>query len=119
MTVTLPRITHNQQTVKVEEEFMAIGKVRNQRSWKYKDGSFTPFQELVDTIVFIEYENPNVSGHVILMVGSGGSRRRSITQVIFNLRTLVKLVEQNVEGLEEVVEHMEILDKEKIAAIRG
>jgi len=69
--------------------------------------------------VFIEYENPNVSGHVILMVGLGGSRRRSIAHAIFNLRTLVKLVEQKVEGLEEVVEHREILDKEKITAIRG
>jgi hypothetical protein len=44
VTVTPPRITHGQQTVKVEEESMAIGKVSNQRSWKYKECSFTPFQ---------------------------------------------------------------------------
>jgi hypothetical protein len=69
--------------------------------------------------MLIEYKNPNVSGHVLLVVGSGGSRRRSIAKAIFNIKTLVKVVEQKVEGLEEVVKHMEILDKEKIVAIRG
>jgi hypothetical protein len=69
--------------------------------------------------VLIEYENPNISGHVILVVGSRGSRRRSIAKAILNLKTLVKVVEQRVKGLEEVVEQMEILDKEKIVVIRG
>jgi hypothetical protein len=74
--------------MKVKEKSMAIGKVRSQRSQKYKKCSPTPFQESIHTIVLIEYENPNISGH--LVVGSGGSRRRSIAKAILDLRTLVK-----------------------------
>jgi hypothetical protein len=52
--------------------------------------------------VLVEYENPSISGHVIPVVGLGGSRKRSIAKAILNLRTLVKVVQQKVEGLEEV-----------------
>ncbi len=51
-----------------------------------------------------EYENPIVSGCVILVVGLGGNRRRSMTKVIMDLKTLIKVVEQRVQGLDEVVE---------------
>jgi hypothetical protein len=67
--------------------------------------------------VLVEYENLTVSGCVILVVGLGGNRRRSITKVIMELKTLGKVVEQRAEGLEEVVEHMEILEIEKIVVI--
>jgi hypothetical protein len=33
------------------------------------------------------------------MVGSGGNRRRFIIEVILDLKTIVKVVEQGVEGL--------------------
>jgi hypothetical protein len=42
-----------------------------------------------------------------------------MTKAIFDLRTLVKVVEQKVEGMEEVVEHMEILERKKVATIKG
>ncbi len=76
-----------------------------------------PSQRLVHIIVLVEYENLTVSGCVILVVGLGGNRRRSITKVIMELKTLGKVVEQRAEGLEEVVEHMEILEIEKIVVI--
>jgi hypothetical protein len=76
-----------------------------------------PSQQLVHIIVLVEYENLTVSGCVILVVGLGGNRRRSITKVIMELKTLGKVVEQRAEGLEEVVEHMEILEIEKIVVI--
>jgi hypothetical protein len=62
--------------------------------------------------VFIKYENLIVNGYVVPMVGLGGNRRRSITEAITDLRTLVKVVEQKAKGLEEAVEQMEILDRE-------
>jgi hypothetical protein len=69
--------------------------------------------------MFNKYENPPGGGCVVLVVKSRGNRRRSITKEILDLRTLVKVLEQRAEDLEEVVEHMEILDKEKVAAIKG
>ncbi len=69
--------------------------------------------------MFIKYENPIVNGYVVPMVGLGGNRKRSITKAITDLRTLVKVVEQKAKGLEEAVEQMEILDREKGATIRG
>jgi len=69
--------------------------------------------------MLIEYENPIINGCVVLVVKSRGSRGRSIVNVILDLRTSIKVVEQRVEGLEEVVKQMEILDKEKVATIRG
>ncbi len=53
------------------------------------------------------------------MVGSGDSRKRSITKAISDLRTLIKAIEQRAKGMEEVVEHMEILERNKVIIIRG
>jgi hypothetical protein len=53
------------------------------------------------------------------VVGSRDNRRRSMTKAILDLRTLIKVVEQKVEGMEEVVEHMEILERKKVATIKG
>jgi hypothetical protein len=54
--------------------------------------------------VLAEYENPTINGCVILVVGSRGNRRICIVKVILDLKTLVKVVEQRANDLEEVVE---------------
>jgi hypothetical protein len=50
----------------------------------------------------------------------GGSRRTSIivAKAIFDLRTLMKVIEHKVIGLEMVMELIETLDKETIIAIK-
>lgn len=53
------------------------------------------------------------------MTRSGGSRKRSITNAISNLRTSLKVVERRVVGLETIGEHIEVLDKEKVVVIKG
>jgi len=54
--------------------------------------------------MFIEYENPTINGCMVLVVKSRGNRRIYIAKTILNLRTLIKLVEQRIEGLEEVMD---------------
>jgi hypothetical protein len=51
------------------------------------------------------------------MIGSGGNRRISITKVSLDLMTLVKGIEQKVEGLEAIVEQMEMLERNNVATI--
>jgi hypothetical protein len=41
-----------------------------------------------------EDEHPIVNGQVILVIKSGGNKRKSIIEAIFYLKTLVKVVEQ-------------------------
>ncbi len=53
------------------------------------------------------------------MTRSGGSRKRSITNAISNLRTSLKVVEHRVVGLETIGEHIKVLDKEKVIVIKG
>jgi hypothetical protein len=50
-------------------------------------------------MVFVEYKNPTTSGHVVLVVKSGGNKRRSIVETILDLRTSVKVVEQRAKKL--------------------
>jgi hypothetical protein len=52
-------------------------------------------------MVLAKYENLIINRHVILVVGLGGSRRRSIVEAILDLRTSIKVVEQRAKGLEE------------------
>jgi hypothetical protein len=66
-----------------------------------------------------KYDNPNSGGCVVPVVKSGGNRRRSITKEILDLKTSVKVVKYMAKSLEQVMEQMEILDKEKVATIRG
>jgi hypothetical protein len=66
-----------------------------------------------------EDEHPTINGQVIPLIRSSGSRKRSITNAISNLRTLRKAVEHMVVGMETIGEHIEMLDEEKVVAIRG
>ncbi len=75
---------------------MATWKVKSWRSKKYKECSPTPFHQLVHTIVLAEYGDPTINGLVVLVVRFKGNRRRSITHVILDLRTSIKVVEQRV-----------------------
>jgi len=66
-----------------------------------------------------EDEHPTINGQVIPLIRSSGSRKRSITNAISNLRTSMKVVEYRVVSLETIGEHIEMLDEEKVIAIRG
>jgi hypothetical protein len=103
--------------VSVKDESTTTRKVKSWRSWKYKEHSPTPPNSWFIPLVLAKYENLTISGFIILVVGLGGNRRRSITKVILDVKTLVKVVEERAEGLEEVVEQMEILEIEKVAII--
>ncbi len=69
---------------------MATWKVKSRRSRKYKECSPTPFHQLVHTTVLVEYGDPTINGHVVLVVRLRGNRRRSITHAIMDLRTFSK-----------------------------
>jgi hypothetical protein len=43
--------------------------------------------------MLVEYENPIIGGHVVLVVGSRSNKRRSIAKAILDLRTSKKLVD--------------------------
>ncbi len=53
------------------------------------------------------------------MIRSIGSKKRSITKAIYDLKTSVKVLEHRAIGLEIIVEYMEMLDRERVVAIKG
>jgi len=90
--------------VKVEEESMTTRKVKSQNGKKYKEHSPTSSQQSIHATMFTEYENPTINGCMVLVVKSRGNKRIYIAEAILNLKTSVKLVEQKIEGLEEVMD---------------